>query len=48
VKLEESCGSYGVLLVYACGCELEAVPQDDGLLVVGVGPDGVEVVEINR
>jgi len=33
-----------VLLVHASGYELEAVPPDDGLLVVGVGPDSVEVV----
>jgi hypothetical protein len=43
-KLEGACVCYDVLLVYACGCELEAVPPDDGLLVVGVGPYSVEVV----
>lgn len=32
------------MLMYDGRYELEAIPPDDGLLVVGVRPDGVEVV----
>lgn len=44
VKLEGTCGRDDVLLVYASWYELEAVPPNHGLYVVGIGPDSAEVV----